>query len=188
MWQYYIKLPQFCNFNNCITDINKPVTGTVVAQRGVEVQLYSSKTSALEGGEWSAARPGRILPPGKTGYPLYRRLGEPQGRSGRARNLDPHRDSIPGRVQPVVSRYTDWATRPTYYRYQSNVNHNRVVHFMKCNIAIRAPGKLVYIAIRYRLTARGSKPGGGEIFCTRPDRPWGPPSLLYNGYRITPGG
>jgi len=22
---------------------------------------------------------------------------------------------------------------------------------------------------------------GGEIFCTCPDRPWGPPSLLYNG-------
>jgi hypothetical protein len=28
-----------------------PVTGPVVAQRGVEVQLYFSKTSALEGGE-----------------------------------------------------------------------------------------------------------------------------------------
>jgi hypothetical protein len=39
-------------------------------------------TSALEGGEWSAARPGRTLPPGKTRYPLYRRLGGPQGRSG----------------------------------------------------------------------------------------------------------
>ena len=26
---------------------------------------------------------------------------------------------------------------------------------------------------------------GGEIFCTRPDRPWGPPRLLYNGYRVT---
>ena len=24
---------------------------------------------------------------------------------------------------------------------------------------------------------------GGEIFRTRPDRPWGLPSLLYNGYR-----
>jgi len=24
----------------------------------------------------------------------------------------------------------------------------------------------------------GSNPGGGEIFCTSPDRPWGPPSLL----------
>jgi len=23
--------------------------------------------------------------------------------------------------------------------------------------------------------------GGGEVFRTRPDRPWGPPSLLYNG-------
>ena len=32
-------------------------------------------TAALEGGEWSAARPGRTLPPGKTRYPFYRRLG-----------------------------------------------------------------------------------------------------------------
>jgi len=37
-------------------------------------------TAALEGGEWSAARPGRTLPAGKTRYPLYRRLGGPQGR------------------------------------------------------------------------------------------------------------
>ena len=33
-------------------------------------------------------------------------------------------------------------------------------------------------------TVRGSCPGGGEIIRTRPDRPWGPPSLLYNGYRV----
>jgi len=46
-------------------------------------------TAALEGGEWSAARPGRTLPPGKTRYPFYRRLGGPQGRSGRAENLVP---------------------------------------------------------------------------------------------------
>jgi len=26
------------------------------------------------------------------------------------------------------------------------------------------------------------------IFRTYPDRPWGPPSLLYNGYRVFPGG
>ena len=39
-------------------------------------------TAALEGGEWSAARPGRTLPPEKTQYQLYRRLGGPQGRSG----------------------------------------------------------------------------------------------------------
>jgi len=35
-------------------------------------------------------------------------------------------------------------------------------------------------------TVRGSNPGGGEIFRTRPDRPWGPPSL-YNCYRVFPG-
>jgi hypothetical protein len=33
-------------------------------------------------------------------------------------------------------------------------------------------------------TVRGSNPGGGEIFCTRSDQPWGPLSLLYNGYRV----
>ena len=37
-------------------------------------------------------------------------------------------------------------------------------------------------------TIRGSNPGGGEIFRTCQDRPWGPPSLLYNGYRVFPGG
>ena len=36
---------------------------------------------------WSAASPGRNLPPGKTRYPFYRRLSGPQGRSGRAENL-----------------------------------------------------------------------------------------------------
>jgi len=29
---------------------------------------------------------------------------------------------------------------------------------------------------------------GGEIFRTCPDRLWGPPSLLYNGYRVFHGG
>jgi hypothetical protein len=36
------------------------------------------------------------LRPGKTWYPLYRRLGEPQGRSGQVQEISPHRDSIPG--------------------------------------------------------------------------------------------
>jgi hypothetical protein len=53
------------------------------------------------------------LPPGKTRYPLYRRLGGPQGRSGRVRNISPPPGCDTRTVQPVVSRYTDWATRPT---------------------------------------------------------------------------
>jgi len=35
---------------------------------------------------------------------------------------------------------------------------------------------------------RGSNSGGGEIFRTCPDQPWGPTSLLSNGYRFFPGG
>jgi len=37
-------------------------------------------------------------------------------------------------------------------------------------------------------TVRGSNPGGGEIFRTCPYWPWGPPSLMYNGYRVFPRG
>jgi hypothetical protein len=36
-------------------------------------------------------------------------------------------------------------------------------------------------------TVWGSNPCGEEIFRKRPDRPLGPPSLLYKGYRIFPG-
>ena len=49
------------------------------------------------------------LLPGKTRYPLYRRLGGPQGRSGRVRKILPLAGFDPRTVQPVASRYTDWA-------------------------------------------------------------------------------
>ena len=45
----------------------------------------------------------------------------------------------------------------------------------------------VVIATVYGLDGPGSN-AGVEIFRTCPDRPWGPPSLLYNGYRVFPGG
>jgi len=67
--------------------------------------------AALEGGEWSAARPGRTLPPGKTRYPLYRRLGGPQGRSGRVESLV-STGIRPRTFQPVVQsiyRLSYWA-------------------------------------------------------------------------------
>jgi hypothetical protein len=52
--------------------------------RGIALLFHDRGTRR---GEWSAARPGRTLPPGKTRYQLYRRLGGPQGRSGWAENL-----------------------------------------------------------------------------------------------------
>jgi hypothetical protein len=46
-------------------------------------------TTALEGGEGSASRLDRSLPLRKTWYPLYRRLGGPQGQSGQVRKISP---------------------------------------------------------------------------------------------------
>ena len=62
-------------------------------------------TSTLEGGEWSAARPGRSLPLGKTRYPLYRRLGGPQDGSGQAKNLSFTRIRSPNRPVRTQSLY-----------------------------------------------------------------------------------
>ena len=49
------------------------------------------------------------LAPGMTPYPLYKRLSEPQGRSGRVRKTSPLPGVDPLTVQPVASLYTDWA-------------------------------------------------------------------------------
>jgi hypothetical protein len=46
----------------------------------------------------------------------------------------------------------------------------------------------VGIVTGYGMDGPRSNPGVGEIFCTRPERSRGPPSLLYNGYRFFPGG
>ena len=83
-----------------------PVTGPIVTQRVGRNIALPFHDHGTRRGEWSAARPGRILPPGKNRYPLFRRLGGPQGRSGRAENLAPP-GFDPRTVQPVVSRYTD---------------------------------------------------------------------------------
>jgi hypothetical protein len=54
-------------------------------------------------------------------------------------------------------------------------------------ITISGSGSVVGIATGYGLDGPGIESGGDDIFRTRPDRPWGPPSLLYNGYRVFTG-
>ena len=71
--------------------------------RGIALLFHDRGTRR---GEWSAAQPGRTLPPGKNRYPYYRRLGGPQGRSERADDHVP--TGIRSRtVHPAVSCYTD---------------------------------------------------------------------------------
>ena len=69
-------------------------------------------TAALEGVGGQQHAPAALYARGKTLYPFYRRLGGPQCRSGRSENLVPT-GIRSWTVQPVVSRYTDWATGPT---------------------------------------------------------------------------
>jgi hypothetical protein len=59
--------------------------------------------------EWLAPGPGRFTPGKETRYPLYRRLGGPQGRSGQVRKISPQPGFDPRTVQPVASRYIDYA-------------------------------------------------------------------------------
>ena len=54
-------------------------------------------TAALEGGEWSAARPGRTLPPGKDPVPILQEAGRAPGPVWTGGKSRPHRDSIPDR-------------------------------------------------------------------------------------------
>ena len=99
--------------------------------RGIALLFLEHDTRRDEG---SVSRPGRSLPPGKTRYPLYRRLGGPQGRSGRVREIS----SAPGfesrTVQPVASRYTDYATRPVLQQ-SSNPKYLQQA-FMNCGSSV----------------------------------------------------
>jgi len=67
-------------------------------------------------GWWSKPRPGPFTPVKVTQFPLYRRLGGPQGRSERVRKISPPPGFDPRTVQPVASRYTDWAIPYSFVR------------------------------------------------------------------------
>jgi hypothetical protein len=79
---------------------------------GEEYSSYSFTTSALDGGEWSASRPGRALTPGERTPGTHWTGGWVGPRAGldtetRGKILSPCRGSNPDRpvVQPVVRHY-----------------------------------------------------------------------------------
>ena len=72
---------------------------------------------------------------------------------------------------------------------QSATHHKAKQNFVNCYLLFfvgRVALSVQQLATTW--TVWGSNPGGDETFRTCPDLPWGPPSLLYNGYRVYPGG
>jgi hypothetical protein len=70
---------------------------------------YSPTLSIISAPGWVGGKrhTPTVLPPGVIQYPVYRRLGETQGRSGRVRRISPAPGFDPRNVQLVASRYTD---------------------------------------------------------------------------------
>jgi len=100
-------------------------------------------TAALVGGEWSAARPGSTLPPGKTRYPFYRKLGGPQGPVWKGGKSRPHRDSIPdlpARSSVAIPTELPGPQLKQYKTFYSDAQYTVPVYtavFLKMNLRTR---------------------------------------------------
>jgi len=106
LWQASFLLPTLWKSS---TEQVKGKVHPRTGHRGPEgEQRYSfnlSLTSALDGGGWSTPRPNRFTSE-KTRYPLYRRLGGPQDRSGWVQKISPPTGFDLRTVLPVGSCYT----------------------------------------------------------------------------------
>ena len=113
----YIYIYIYIYIYGCMFCIGKTVNCTLVqalrlctgrtahrGSRGIALLFLDHGTRR---GEGSVSRPGCSLPPGKTSYPLYKRMGGSQGRSGQVQKISPTPGFDPWTVQLIASRYTD---------------------------------------------------------------------------------
>jgi hypothetical protein len=105
-----------------------------MVKRNVKLPLYQNVwiqvflTSALVGVQWSALHPGK-----GPRYPLDRRLGGPHNRSGRCGDWN----SDSSVLQPVTSRYTDWAIPAPLEQWRVNIIVTfGLINFMARNHAL----------------------------------------------------
>jgi hypothetical protein len=115
---------------------------------------YSFTTSALDGGEWSASRPSRALPPGERTSGTHWTGGWVGPRAGwtrdRGKILSPCRGSNPDHlvVQPVVRHYTARANPLPYYEVYTTlilIMVNALLYAMDCIQEIIWLGALTFV-------------------------------------------
>jgi hypothetical protein len=86
----------------------------------------------------------------------------------------------------------------THPHFSPRLWMSRYVLYLYCSLCLhgvlpgdiyltRIRGSSGVITTRYGLDGPGIESWWGEIFRTRPDRPWGLPRLLCKGYRVFPG-
>ena len=69
---------------------------------------------------------------GMTRYPLYRRLGRPQGRSGPVLKISPPPEFDPRTFQPIARHYTDYTIPDPFviYLYCKIFEYAKAQHIM----------------------------------------------------------
>ena len=123
------------------------------AQSGSRVITYSFFNLGARWVRWSTPRPGRFAPGKETRYPLCRRLGGPQGRSGRLQKISPQPGFDSRTVQPVASRYTDWTIPVLIIIIIINLQDVTFVPTQSTTVVTRCPGGWT-LCMRYGCRAR----------------------------------
>jgi hypothetical protein len=85
---------------------NLPYNSPRRPRRGVTVQLYSFLNLGARWCGCSTSRPGRFTPRKETRYPLYKRMGGPQGLSERVQKISSPPEFDLRTVQRIASRYS----------------------------------------------------------------------------------
>ena len=95
------------------------------------------------------------------------------------------------RIRANPTQKQNYATDNTYSKCQ-NHNHKDLAGWWSninknLHLEMRQDSLLVQ-RLATGWTVQGLNSGGGKIFCTHPNQPCGPPSLLHNGYQVLPQG
>jgi len=124
-------------------------------------------TAALEGGEWSAACPGRTLPPGKDPVPILQEAGWAPGPVWTGRKSRPHWDSIqdrPARSHSLYRLNIEYNMRRYYVnkRLQMGVQPNSHRSYLPNNISDQFNSQHNFITHTYKMF----KSESAYSFCT----------------------
>jgi hypothetical protein len=89
-------------------------------------------------------------------------------------------------VMGMINRITIIVVIPNCITHNGNVETLRFL--ARSNVILQFKMNVYCILKCCGLDGPGIESRWGEIIHTRPDRPWGPPNLLYKGYRVFPVG